>query len=74
MKNRGARHDLRAPLQNQTQSALTAELELRAIGDPAAITSQVRRTVSQEDSKIPVTGVQTLRHQVEASFSEDRPS
>jgi predicted permease len=61
-----------ALLQDQTQSAMTAELELRTIGDPGAITSQVRDVVSQEDSKIPVTGVQTLRHQVEGSFDEER--
>jgi ABC-type antimicrobial peptide transport system permease subunit len=62
----------RALLQDQTQTAMTAELELRTIGDPGAITSQVRNAVSQEDSKIPVTGAQTLRHQVEASFEEER--
>ena len=62
----------RALLQDQTQSAMTAELELRTIGDPGGITSQVRNAVSQEDSKIPVTGVQALRHQVEESFSEER--
>jgi predicted permease len=61
-----------ALLQDQTQSAMTAELELRTIGDPGAITLQVRDVVSQEDSKIPVTGVQTLRHQVEGSFDEER--
>jgi predicted permease len=61
-----------ALLQDQTQSAMTAELELRTIGDPGGIISQVRDAVSQEDSKIPVTGVQALRHQVEESFSEER--
>jgi macrolide transport system ATP-binding/permease protein len=61
-----------AILQDQTQSAMTAELELRTIGDPGAISSQVRNVVSEEDSKIPVTGVQTLRHQVEGSFDEER--
>jgi predicted permease len=61
-----------ALLQDQTQTAMTAELELRTIGDPGAITSQVRNAVSQEDSKIPVTGVQTLRNQVEGSFDEER--
>lgn len=61
-----------ALLQDQTQSAMTAELELRTIGDPGAITSQVRHAVSAESSKIPVTGVQALRHQVEESFSEER--
>ena len=61
-----------ALLQDQTQTAMTKELELRTIGDPGAITSQVRNAVSQEDSKIPVTGVQTLRHQVEGSFHEER--
>jgi predicted permease len=62
----------RALLQDQTQSAMAAELELRTMGDALTITSQVRGAVSQEDSKIPVTGVQTLRHQVEESFSQDR--
>jgi ABC-type antimicrobial peptide transport system permease subunit len=62
----------RALLQDQTQTAMTAELELRTIGDPGAITSQLRNAVSEEDSKIPVTGVQTLRHQVQGSFDEER--
>jgi predicted permease len=62
----------RALLQDQTQTAMTAELELRTIGDPGTIASQVRKAVSQEDSKIPVSGVQTLRDQVEGSFNEER--
>jgi predicted permease len=62
----------RALLQDQTQTAMTAELELRTIGDPGTIASQVREAVSQEDSKIPVSGVQTLRDQVEGSFNEER--
>jgi predicted permease len=62
----------RALLQDHTQTAMTAELELRTIGDPGAITSQLRTAVSEENSKIPVTGVQTLRHQVEGSFDEER--
>jgi macrolide transport system ATP-binding/permease protein len=62
----------RALLQDQTQSAMTAELELRTVSDPGAMMSQVRHAVSQEDSRIPVTGVQALRHQVEESFSEER--
>jgi len=36
----------RTLLQDQTQSAMTAELELRTIGDPGAIISQVRHAVS----------------------------
>ena len=62
----------RAILQDQTQTAMTAELEVRTIGDPGAMASQVRKAVSQEDSKIPVTGVQSLRDQVGESFSEER--
>jgi predicted permease len=62
----------RALLQDQTQEAMTAELELRTISDPGAMASQVRKAVSQEDSKIPVTGVQSLRDQVGDSFSEER--
>jgi predicted permease len=62
----------RALLQDQTQTAMTAELELRTLGDPGAITSQLRNAVSAQDSKIPVTGVQTLRHQVQGSFDEQR--
>ena len=61
-----------ALLQDQTQTAMTAELELRTIGDPGTIASQVRKAVSQEDSRIPVSGVQTLRDQVEGSFNEER--
>lgn len=62
----------RALLQDQTQTAMTAELELRTIDDPGMIASEVRKAVSQEDSRIPVSGVQTLWNQVEESFSEER--
>jgi predicted permease len=61
-----------ALLQDQTQSAMTAELELRTIVDPGAISSEVREAVRQEDSKLPVTGMQTLRYQVGESFNEER--
>jgi len=62
----------RALLQDQTQTAMTAELEVRTIGDPRIIASEVRKAVSQEDSNLPVNGVQTLRDQVEGSFNEER--
>ncbi|HXW91158.1 MAG TPA: ABC transporter permease [Terriglobales bacterium] len=62
----------RALLQDQTQTAMTAELEVRTIGDPGAMASQVRKAVSEEDSQIPVSGVQSLRDQVQESFSEER--
>ena len=62
----------RAILQDQTQAAMTAELELRTIAVPDTLTSQVRNAVSQEDSRIPVTWVQTLREQVERSFDQER--
>jgi len=39
-----------ALLQDQAQSAMAAELELRSIGDPGATISEVRNAVSQEDS------------------------
>lgn len=61
-----------ALLQDKTQFALQAELELRTAGDPVAATSEVRSTVAQEDPKMPLTGVQSLREQVESNFNQER--
>ena len=59
-------------LQNQTQAALEAELELRTMQDPGALSSELRTVVGQEDPRLPVSGVKTLHAQVEDSFKQPR--
>lgn len=57
------------------QSALdlgTATLAVRTIGDPAAATNLVRRTVASIDPTIPLYKVRTLREIVETSLSVER--
>jgi predicted permease len=62
----------RALLQDQSQFALSVELETRTFGDPSAAVSAIRTSVSQVDSKIPVSGVQTLHDQVDATFKQQK--
>ena len=62
----------RALLQDQSQFALSAELEARTFGDPSGAVSAIRAAVAQVDSKLPVTGVQTLHDQVDATFKQQK--
>lgn len=61
-----------AILQDRTQFALSAELEVRTAGDTAAAASQIRGLIAQEDPRIPVTGVQTLHEQVDGTFTQQK--
>jgi len=62
----------RALLQDQSQFALSVELETRTFGDPSAAVSAIRASVTQVDSKLPISGVQTLRQQVDATFKQQK--
>jgi predicted permease len=62
----------RALLQDQSQFALSVELETRTFGDPSAAVSAIRTAVSQVDSKLPVSGVQSLHDQVEGNFKQQK--
>ncbi|HLW97446.1 MAG TPA: ABC transporter permease [Candidatus Acidoferrales bacterium] len=61
-----------ALLQDQSQFALSAEVELRTARDPGGMASVVRTAIGQEDSKLPISGVQSLREQVEGNFNQER--
>jgi predicted permease len=62
----------RALLQDQSQFALSVELEVRTFGDPAAAVSAIRASIAQEDSRLPISGVQTLREQVDSTFKQQQ--
>ena len=59
-------------LQEQSQFALNAEVEARTAGDPAAATAAIRAAIAQEDPRLPITGVQTLHQQVDATFTQQK--
>ena len=61
-----------AILQDQTQFALSAEIEVRTAGDPSAAGSEIRTLIGQEDSRLPVTAVDTLHAQVDGTFKQQR--
>jgi len=62
----------RSLLQDQSQFALSTELEVRTSGDPAAAVSAIRASVGQVDSKLPISGVQSLHDQVENTFKQQK--
>jgi predicted permease len=61
-----------ALLQDQSQFALSAEVEARTVGDPAAATTAVRAAIAQEDSRLPITGVRSLHEQVDETFTQQK--
>ncbi len=62
----------RALLQDQSQFALSTELEVRTFGDPTAAVSAIRASVGQIDSKLPISGVQSLHDQVDNTFKQQK--
>jgi predicted permease len=61
-----------ALLQEQSQFSLNAEVEARMAGDPAAATAAIRASIAQEDSRLPITSVQSLHEQVDATFKQQK--
>jgi predicted permease len=61
-----------ALLQDTTQFALDAEIEIRTTGDPAAAANQLRAAVADVDRNLPISDVKTLREQVAATFGSER--
>jgi predicted permease len=47
-------------------------LEVRAVGDPAALAAAIRRAVREANPNLPVPSVRTLRSQVERSLTQER--
>jgi predicted permease len=48
------------------------EIEIKAAGDPAGITAEVRAAIQQIDSNLPITDVTTLTQQVNDSLGQQR--
>jgi predicted permease len=61
-----------ALFQDQSQFALSAEAEVRTVGDPAAATAAIRASIVQEDSRLPITVVKSLHEQVDGTFTQQK--
>ena len=61
-----------ALLQDQSQFALSAEVEARMSGDQQSAVTAIRAAISQEDSKLPISGVQSLHDQVDGTFKQQK--
>jgi ABC-type lipoprotein release transport system permease subunit len=61
-----------ALMQDASQFALSAEVEVRTAGDPGAATSIVRQAIGQADSSVPISDAKTLRDQISAEFDQQR--
>lgn len=60
-------------VQSEMPSArYAAYLEVRTIGDPASAAGAVHQALHEVDKNLPVTGIKTLRRQVEGSLNRER--
>jgi predicted permease len=59
-------------LQAGPATPLQAEIELRTSRDPMSLVSALREGVTQVDSRLPLTRIQSLRQQVESTFDQER--
>jgi predicted permease len=59
-------------LQAGQKTPLQVEIELRTSRDPASLVSAFRQAVTQVDSRLALTGVQSLHQQVESTFDQER--
>jgi predicted permease len=58
--------------QNPNQFTLDGELEVRAAGDPAALTGPLRRLVAEIEPNLPLDDPRLLRDQVSRAFDSQR--
>ncbi len=61
-----------ALMQDTSQFALSAEVEVQTSGDPGAATSVVRQAIGQADASVPISDAQTLRDQISGNFDQQR--
>jgi predicted permease len=61
-----------ALLQDQTQFAMSAEVEIRTTGEPQPLIPTIRTAIGQEDSKLPITSLRTLSEQVDSTFTQQK--
>jgi predicted permease len=48
------------------------DIDIRAIGDPRAVETEVRRVIEEAATGLPITGVRPLREQVSGQLEQDR--
>jgi predicted permease len=61
-----------SPYQNADLMPAVNEIEIRAAGNPAALTPEVRRAIGEIDSNLPIADVRTLTQQVNDSLAQQR--
>jgi predicted permease len=59
-------------LQEKTLEAMRGEIEVRTATDPRKISAEIRKAITQQDSRLPVSGARYLREQVESNFDRER--
>jgi predicted permease len=59
-------------LQEKTVEALRGEIEVRTAADPRKLSAEVRKAITQQDSRLPVSGARYLREQVDSNFDRER--
>jgi predicted permease len=59
-------------LQDTTQFALSAEVAVRAAGEPAALANETRQAIADVDRALPVSDPRTMSDQVASSFGAER--
>ncbi len=59
-------------MQDQTPDALRAEIEVRTDGNLRDMSAAIRKLVAQVDPTLPITGVQSLRAQIDANYDRER--
>jgi predicted permease len=62
----------RPMLQIQDESAYLCNLEIRTVGDPLSIATEVRAAIGQIDSKLPIVGLTSLANQFDSSLRQER--
>ena len=71
-RNKPLRTVYRPILQIGDSQALTSNLEIRTLGDPASLTPSVRQVIERLDSKLPIFGVTTLREQFSGTVKQEQ--
>jgi ABC-type antimicrobial peptide transport system permease subunit len=61
-----------SPYQEAGLMPAVNEIEIRATGNPAALTPEVRRAIGEIDSNLPIADVRTLTQQVNDSLAQPR--
>jgi len=71
-RNKPLRTVYRPILQIGDSQALTSNLEIRTLGDPASLAPSVRQVIERLDNKLPIFGVTTLREQFSGTVKQEQ--